>query len=163
MEHEFTVKKIKDWQQVIDWIIELSPYKKCFFLYGDMGVGKTTFVKAFCKFLGIDVATSSPTFSIVNVYSDVEKLTLEKEKTISPTSKIQSPKSKINVCHIDLYRLKSLEEALDIGIEDYLYPDNSTCTFVEWPQIIENLAPLDTVRIKISLLPNSDRKIVILQ
>ncbi len=143
MEYEFKVKKIKDWQKVINWIIELPPQNKCFFLYGDMGIGKTTFVKTFCEYLKIKMPVNSPTFSIVNVYSDFE---IGKK-----------------IFHLDLYRLKNLEEALDIGIEDYLYPDTYTYTFVEWPQMIENLAPPETVRIKMSLLPDSTRKIVILQ
>lgn len=162
MEHEFTVKKIKDWQKVIDWIIELPPHKKCFFLYGDMGVGKTTFVKFFCKFLKINVATSSPTFSIVNVYSDFGLQTSGFENLDHSVPEIRNLKSEVKVYHLDLYRLKNLEEALDIGIEDYLYPDEGIYTFIEWPQIIENLAAPNTVRIKISLLPDSIRKIVIL-
>ena len=139
MENEFTVKKINDWRKAAEWLDKQTPYKKCFFLYGEMGVGKTTFVKSFCTYLKIDTPTSSPTFSLVNVYeSDNQK-----------------------VYHLDLYRLKSFVEALDIGIEDYLYNVGNYC-FVEWPQIIENIASPETVRIKISLLPDSSRKIVIL-
>ncbi len=138
MTNEFTVKKINDWKKAVEWVHKQAQSNKIFFLYGDMGVGKTTFVKAFCNFLKITAPTSSPTFSLVNIYEQ----------------------GAIKICHIDLYRLKSLEEALDIGIEEYLSDD--TYCFIEWPQIIESIAPLETMRIKISLQPDSSRKIVIL-
>ena len=138
MTNEFTVKKINDWKKAVEWVHKQTQNNKVFFLYGDMGVGKTTFVKAFCNFLKITAPTSSPTFSLVNIYEQ----------------------DAVKVCHIDLYRLKSLEEALDIGIEEYL-SDDAYC-FIEWPQIIESIAPLETMRIKISLQPDSSRKIVIL-
>ena len=138
MTNEFTVKKINDWKKAVEWVHKQTQNNKVFFLYGDMGVGKTTFVKAFCNFLKITAPTSSPTFSLVNIYEQ----------------------GAIKICHIDLYRLKSLEEALDIGIEEYL-SDDAYC-FIEWPQIIESIAPLETMRIKISLQPDSSRKIVIL-
>ena len=86
---------------------------------------------------------TSPTFSLVNeyTYADAEG----NERLFR---------------HLDLYRLKSIEEALDIGIEDYLY-DGQYC-FIEWPEIIEPILPDDAVRINLSILRDSSRKILIL-
>lgn len=91
-----------------------------------MGAGKTTFIKALCQTLGVKEAISSPTFSLVNCYMD----------------------SKNNpIYHFDLYRLNSLEEALDIGIEDYL--DSGHRCLIEWPDKIRQLLPktIQTIRI----------------
>lgn len=109
-------------------------------IYGEMGAGKTTLVRAMCQVLGIHENVSSPTFAIVNEYSTPESDTL--------------------VYHLDLYRLKNLQEALDIGVENYL-EDENYC-FVEWPELIEPLLPPDTVRIKLELVHESQRKILIL-
>ena len=107
-----------------------------------MGAGKTTFVKAFCQYLGVKSLASSPTFSLVNEYvyleNGVEKL----------------------IHHLDLYRLKDLDEALDIGVEEYLY-DDDYC-LIEWPQIIEPLLDADVLKISFEISGNSTRKIVIL-
>ena len=119
----------KVWQ-----ILENSDSRKLM-LYGEMGAGKTTFTKAFCDFLGVTDSTSSPTFSIVNEYE------LTNGKVFR---------------HLDLYRLKKLEEALDIGIEDMLL-DDSYC-FIEWAELIEPILPPNVHRLRISLSaenPNS--------
>ena len=100
--------------------------------YAQMGAGKTTLIKEICRQLGSSDHFSSPTYSIVNEYR------------ISEQTKIY---------HIDLYRLKDVEEALSIGIEDYLY-SNYYC-FVEWPELVEHLLPEDTVKVTI----NSDGNI----
>jgi tRNA threonylcarbamoyladenosine biosynthesis protein TsaE len=83
--------------------------------YGEVGAGKTTLIKEICKQLKVKQASSSPTFSVINEYE-------------TPTDTIY---------HIDLYRMKSLDEALEIGIDEYIYSGN-TC-FIEWPQCIEGL------------------------
>lgn len=128
--------------EIVPQVLEYTAGRKLFALTGEIGAGKTTFVKSICTHLGCEVPATSPTYAIVNeyAYSDaqVEKL----------------------VYHIDLYRLSELEETLAIGIEEYLYSDQYC--FIEWPELIEDLLPEDTVRIKIELLPNSDRKIIIL-
>ena len=92
-----------------------------------MGAGKTTFIKALCHTLGVKEAISSPTFSLVNCYMDSKK----------------NP-----IYHFDLYRLNSLEEALDIGIEDYL--DSGHRCMIEWPDKIRQLLPktIQIIRIK---------------
>ncbi|MBL7943166.1 MAG: tRNA (adenosine(37)-N6)-threonylcarbamoyltransferase complex ATPase subunit type 1 TsaE [Flavobacteriales bacterium] len=107
--------------------------RRVFLLYGEMGAGKTTFVRAVCRVLGAGEA-SSPTFSLVNEYS-------------LPGGG--------RIFHLDLYRLKSLAEALDIGIEEYLAGDATL--FIEWPGLIENLVE-NAVRVEIVA---SDKKRVI--
>ena len=109
---------------------------KTILFYGEMGVGKTTLIKEVCLALGIEDRVSSPTFSLVNEYH-----TLENEK----------------VFHFDFYRITKEEEAFDMGIEDYL-ETNSWC-FIEWPENIENLLPLDAVQIHLSVLENGQRNI----
>lgn len=113
---------------------------KILLFYGEMGVGKTTLIKEISKFLGTQDITSSPTFSIVNEYS-TEKNGL--------------------VYHFDFYRIEDEEEAMDIGIEDYFYSDN--WCFVEWPENIENLLPLNSVEIHLTLLDNQKRNIQLKQ
>lgn len=106
-----------------------------FAFYGKMGAGKTTFIKALCDVLQVDDVVNSPTFAIVNEYSSVL---------------LQGP-----VFHFDFYRIRRLEEAYDIGIDDYFY-SSSPC-LIEWPELIEELLPEDAVRISIEELPDGTR------
>lgn len=112
-------------------------------LYGDLGAGKTTLVQAFCRFLGVEDAPASPTFSLVNEYAYRD-----------------AAGNTALVHHLDLYRLKNIEEALDIGIEEILY-DPWYC-FIEWPQVIEPLLPDDAVKIQIDILSETDRRLLLL-
>ncbi len=102
--------------------------------YGAMGSGKTTIIKAICKSLGAVDIVSSPTFTLVNEY-----------KTRSGDS----------LYHIDFYRIKKTEEAFDFGIEEYLGGD-SYC-FMEWPELVEDILPEQTVKIRISVGLNEER------
>ena len=102
--------------------------KKIIAFQGQMGAGKTTFIKAICEELGVKDNISSPTFSIVNEYKSAKG-----EK----------------IYHFDFYRIKNLEEAYDMGYEDYFY-SNAYC-FVEWPEKIEGLLPDGTVMVNINL------------
>lgn len=113
--------------------------KRLLLLFGEIGAGKTTFVHAICRELGVVGELSSPTFSIVNEYLDAAGKA---------------------VYHVDLYRLKTLEEALDIGIEEYL--DSGQLCFIEWPELIEPLLQDDTLQIKLEIQPDSSRKILFL-
>ena len=109
-------------------------------LYGEMGAGKTTLVKAICQHLGVQGNTASPTFSLVNQYNYSEP--------DGATSLFH---------HLDLYRLRSAQEAFDIGLEDVLY-DPWYCV-IEWPQIAESIFPDDTVRVEIEILGETTRRI----
>jgi tRNA threonylcarbamoyladenosine biosynthesis protein TsaE len=118
---------------VAQQILDQNPNKVILF-NGEMGVGKTTLIKQLCKTLGVEEATSSPTFSLVNEY--------------------QTTKNQI-VYHFDFYRLNQESEALDMGIEDYLYSGN--WCFIEWSEKIENLIPEHHAVITIRLLPDGKR------
>lgn len=134
---EFVAKNLDELGKVAENILKQFSEAKIFLLYGDLGSGKTNLVQRFCSMLGVEEFVSSPTFSIVNAY-------LAKGGTIY---------------HIDLYRLKNLEEVIDIGIEEYLY-SNHYC-FIEWPELIEDLVP-EHHKISIEILSDSSRKIIIL-
>lgn len=95
--------------------------------YGKMGAGKTTFVKALCQALGVDDVVNSPTFAIVNEY----------DSTV-----LQSP-----IYHFDFYRIKTLDEAYNIGTDDYFYSGHPC--FIEWPELIEPLLPETALRVEI--------------
>ena len=111
------VFSIRELENVAQKIIAQSPNKVILF-NGEMGVGKTTLIKNMCSILGVEGATSSPTFSLVNEYQ-------------TTTNQI--------VYHFDCYRLKSETEALDMGIDEYLYSGN--WCFIEWSEKIETLIP----------------------
>lgn len=105
-----------------------------FFIFeGEMAAGKTTFIKAFCEALGVSEVVSSPTFSIVNEYEAAETL----------------------IYHFDFYRLKNLQEAYDIGYEDYFY-SNAIC-LVEWPTKVEELLPESYIKVEISITGENAR------
>lgn len=109
-----------------------------FAFYGKMGAGKTTFIKAVCETLGVKDVINSPTFAIVNEYM----------------SGNGAP-----IYHFDFYRIKKESEVLDIGYEDYVYSD-CVC-FMEWPELIEDLLPADTVKVTIEEQPDGTRKITL--
>lgn len=114
--------------------------RKVFAFDGQMGAGKTTFIKKLCEAMGTEDVVNSPTFAIVNVY-DVEQ------------------PFKGEVYHFDCYRLKDIREAIDFGAEDYLYSGNYC--FIEWSEMIEALLPEDTVWVKITAESNGDRRMVV--
>ena len=95
--------------------------------YGKMGAGKTTFVKALCQALGVDDVVNSPTFAIVNEYD---------------SAVLQS-----TIYHFDFYRIKTLDEAYNIGTDDYFYSGHPC--FIEWPELIEPLLPETALRVEI--------------
>ncbi|MCF0244813.1 MAG: tRNA (adenosine(37)-N6)-threonylcarbamoyltransferase complex ATPase subunit type 1 TsaE [Bacteroidaceae bacterium] len=97
-------------------------------LYGEMGAGKTTFVKAICDELKVEDQVTSPTFAIVNEYT---------------SSITQEP-----IYHFDFYRIKKIEEVYDIGYEEYI--DSGCLCLMEWPELIEDLLPEDCLKVKIS-------------
>ena len=128
----FSLDQIKE---VATQILAANP-KKIILFNGEMGVGKTTLIKQLCKNLGVQNATSSPTFSLVNEYY---------------TSDNQI------VYHFDFYRLNKETEALDMGVDDYLYSGN--WCFIEWSEKIASLLPEETSTITIELLADGKREL----
>lgn len=124
---------------VLDLLKDHEPHR-VFAFEGQMGAGKTTFIKKLCEEMGTLDVVNSPTFAIVNVY-DVER------------------PYKGEVYHFDCYRLKDIREAMDFGAEEYLYSGNYC--FIEWPEMIEALLPEDTVWVKIEPQENGDRLLTI--
>ncbi|MCR5513557.1 MAG: tRNA (adenosine(37)-N6)-threonylcarbamoyltransferase complex ATPase subunit type 1 TsaE [Prevotella sp.] len=112
--------------------------RRVFAFYGKMGAGKTTFVKAICEELGVEDVITSPTFAIINEYS-----------TDSDES----------IFHFDFYRIKKLEEVYDMGYEDYFY--SGALCFIEWPELIEEILPEDTVRVSISEQEDGSRLVTV--
>lgn len=111
--------------------------RRVFLFYGEMGAGKTTLISALCAQLGVVDATSSPTFAIVNEYT--------------------FPKGVIY--HFDFYRIKSAQEAFDMGYEDYFFSGNYC--FVEWPEKIAGLWPEDALTIHVTVLADGSRQLEI--
>lgn len=106
--------------------------------HAEMGVGKTTLIKSIVKQLGVTDVTSSPTFSLVNEYESEDGHTLY---------------------HFDLYRLKTEEEAYDMGIDEYFYSGN--LCLIEWPEKTPNLIPLDHSSVTLKLLPDGKRHLIL--
>lgn len=120
----FLAQKPSDLPGIAQKILNAFPDERFFALYGEMGVGKTTLIKAFLKVIGVESEVTSPTFSIVNSYETGRG---------------------IPVYHFDFYRIKSEEEVYDIGYEEYFFGD-AWC-FVEWPEKIGDLLPGDCTKI----------------
>ncbi|HXB42155.1 MAG TPA: tRNA (adenosine(37)-N6)-threonylcarbamoyltransferase complex ATPase subunit type 1 TsaE [Bacteroidia bacterium] len=105
-------------------IIAYLEEKKILLFYGEMGSGKTTLIKEICRQLGVTGSMSSPTYGLVNEYRTTDK--------------------KI-IYHFDLYRVKNLEECLDIGMEEYLYSGNYC--FIEWPDVAKQIIPEKAMKV----------------
>ena len=135
--------------------IQNMPDSTVYAFYGKMGAGKTTFIKAVCQELGVEDEVTSPTFAIVNEYS-IDKVQSSKFKVQSSKFKVQSSKFKVQcIYHLDFYRIKRLEEAYDIGFDDYI--DSGNLCFIEWPELIEELLPEDAIRVEIEETDNGSR------
>lgn len=110
-----------------------------FAFYGKMGAGKTTFIKAICEELGVTDVINSPTFAIVNEYRSDETGEL--------------------IYHFDFYRIQKLDEVYDMGYEDYFY--SGALCFIEWPELIEELLPGNTIKVSIEENEAGEREITL--
>ena len=107
---------------------------KVFAFYGKMGAGKTTSIKALCEVLGVKDVITSPTFAIINEYTDGN----------------DNP-----IYHFDFYRIKKLEEVYDMGYEDYFYSGN--LCLLEWPELVEDVLPENVIKVTIEEQPDGSR------
>tara|TARA_B100000953_G_scaffold216226_1_gene178707 strand:- start:496 stop:909 length:414 start_codon:yes stop_codon:yes gene_type:complete len=115
-------------------VLSLNPSTKIFIFNGEMGSGKTTIIKAIIKELGYEGTVSSPTFSLINEYFNGDK-----------------------IYHFDFYRIKSREELLDIGVDEYI-SSNDWC-FIEWPNLIVDMLPDKHIELNIDVISSDNRKI----
>jgi tRNA threonylcarbamoyladenosine biosynthesis protein TsaE len=120
--------------QAADKFIRLFRDKRIFAFYGTMGAGKTTIIKKICESLGATDTVTSPTFTLVNEYRTV-------------TGEI--------IYHIDFYRIRKKEEVFDFGIEEYF--DSGSYCFMEWPELIEEFLPEETVKVRLTVGDNEER------
>lgn len=128
---------LEDIDQAANAVISSNPHKVILF-NGEMGVGKTTFIKSLCAALGVQEATSSPTFSLVNEYE-------------TSTGNL--------IYHFDVYRLKNENEAYDMGMDEYLY--SGAWNFIEWAEKISSLIPDEYSIIDLTKLPDGTRKLIL--
>ncbi|WKN32785.1 tRNA (adenosine(37)-N6)-threonylcarbamoyltransferase complex ATPase subunit type 1 TsaE [Porifericola rhodea] len=136
VQEEIEFHKLEDAPAVAQKIRNWAKDTKVWLFYGDMGVGKTTLIKAICNTWGVADTVSSPTFALVNEYQNAEGQTFY---------------------HFDFYRINEEEEAWNIGTEDYFYSGNYC--FVEWPERIESLLPEKYIRLDIKQEADQSRRI----
>ena len=138
MEHRIHIATLADINRAAEHFLKEIGNNNLWAFYGSMGAGKTTFTVALCKALGVtDDSVCSPTFTIVNEY---------KRKNGSP------------IFHFDFYRIRNNSEAMNIGLEDYLY--SGEICIMEWPENVEDLLPDETIRIRISVGEDLSRDLV---
>lgn len=139
-EKKIIINSIDDLGRAAEEFVEVMGDETVYAFYGEMGAGKTTFINALSKALGVEQdATGSPSFSIINEYRS------------DTTAEL--------IYHFDLYRLENLEEAFDIGVEDYF--DSGALCLLEWPERIEDILPDDTVRVDLKVLDNGSRELTV--
>lgn len=136
---EIKIDQLAGINQAAKSFIEKMEQNSVFAFYGEMGAGKTTFIKAVCEELGVTDVITSPTFSIVNEY--------------------RSESTGELIYHFDFYRINKLEEVYDMGYEDYFY-SGATC-FIEWPELVEDLLPGDAVKVNIKENEDGSRSLSI--
>jgi len=129
-----TIKSINELNTVAEELLTFANGEKFFVFEGEMAAGKTTLIKAVCSLLGVEDVVSSPTFSIVNEYRSTKGL----------------------VYHFDFYRLKNIQEAYDIGYEEYFY--SGDYCLVEWPTKVEELLPERYIKVEIEIVGAAERK-----
>ncbi|PWS27865.1 tRNA (adenosine(37)-N6)-threonylcarbamoyltransferase complex ATPase subunit type 1 TsaE [Pedobacter yonginense] len=127
------VYNLLDLTNVAKQLIEFAATEKIFVFEGDMGAGKTTFIKKLCEALGVSDVVSSPTYSIVNEY--------------------ESPNGQ--VFHFDFYRIKDIQEAYDLGYEEYFY--GGAFCLIEWPERVKELLPDHYIKVEIAVGDDNQR------
>lgn len=130
------ITDISNLQEAARLLLNNFPDERVFAFYGSMGAGKTTFIKAICHELGSNDNVTSPSFALINEYTTDKNLL---------------------IYHFDFYRIKKVDEAFDLGYEDYIYSGNYC--FIEWPEMIEQLLPEGIVEVRISELENGTRQV----
>jgi len=138
MKKVYTIRDEKELDKLAALLLKLHRNQRIFAFYGELGAGKTTFIKSFCKLLEVEDTVQSPSFSLINEY-----------KT----------RDGILVYHMDFYRITKLEEVFDIGYEDYLFSGHYC--LIEWSERIESLLPEDIVRIHILVEHDHSRTILV--
>ena len=133
---EITIKSLDTIHEAAKEFVKEMGEGKVFAFYGKMGAGKTTFIKALCEVLGVEDVITSPTFAIINEYTDGKG----------------DP-----IYHFDFYRIKKLEEVYDMGYEDYFYSGN--LCLLEWPELIEDILPENVIKVKIEEQPDGTLKV----
>lgn len=138
---EITIPTAADIDEAAQKFIDAAdPERTVYAFHGGMGAGKTTFINALVRRLGVgEDATGSPTFAIVNEYRS------------DTTAEL--------IYHFDLYRIESMEEAFDMGLEDYL--ESGCLCLIEWPELVAEMLPDDTVDVNIRVNPDGSRTLTI--
>jgi tRNA threonylcarbamoyladenosine biosynthesis protein TsaE len=130
---KYSVANVDDMALVSGKLLSQFPDERIYFLKGNLGAGKTTLIQCFCDHLGVRESVVSPSFALVNIYDSAVG----------------------EIYHLDLYRLKDQEEAVDLGIEDYLYSGNYC--FIEWPELIEGIYISNRIEIQIEMYEKQKR------
>lgn len=123
---QIQISDLKELQNSARLLLKNFENDRVFAFFGAMGAGKTTFIKAICHELGSEDYVTSPTFALINEYTRLDGSV---------------------IYHFDFYRIKKIEEAFDLGYEDYIYSGNYC--FIEWPEMIESLLPDGVVEVRI--------------
>jgi tRNA threonylcarbamoyladenosine biosynthesis protein TsaE len=134
--YSIIVENVSGLRKAARELLDCFPNEHVFAFYGSMGAGKTTFIKAICRELGSADNITSPTFALINEYSDGHG----------------HP-----IFHFDFYRIKKMDEAFDLGYEDYLY-SNNYC-LIEWPEMIQTLLPAGIIEVRIKETTEGFRRI----
>ena len=137
--HIITINSLDEYPKAAREFIKFMEKGRIFAFYGKMGSGKTTFIKSICEELGVEDTINSPTFAIVNEYEDREMNT---------------------IYHFDFYRIKSIAEVYNMGYEEYFY--GGAYCFMEWPELVEELLPEETIKVYIEENEDTTRTVRIM-